>query len=29
MVNQDAMDLYQKAAVGTRVVVLPASVARR
>jgi lipoprotein-anchoring transpeptidase ErfK/SrfK len=29
MINQDAMDLYQKAAVGTRVVVLPANVARR
>lgn len=29
MVNQDAMDLYQKAAVGTRVVVLSANVARR
>ncbi|MGE3266410.1 L,D-transpeptidase [Methylocystis sp.] len=29
MVNQDAMDLYQKAAIGARVVVLPANVARR
>ena len=29
MINQDAIDLYQKAAVGTRVVVLPANVARR
>ncbi|MGD9658801.1 MAG: L,D-transpeptidase [Methylocystis sp.] len=29
MINQDAMDLYMKAAVGTRVVVLPANVARR
>ncbi|MFO1124074.1 MAG: L,D-transpeptidase [Methylocystis sp.] len=29
MINQDAMDLYQKAAVGTRVVVLPANIARR
>ena len=29
MINQDAMDLYQKAAVGTRVVVLSANVARR
>ncbi|MGJ0395162.1 MAG: L,D-transpeptidase [Methylocystis sp.] len=29
MINQDAMDLYQKAAIGARVVVLPANVARR
>lgn len=29
MINQDAMDLYQKAGVGTRVVVLPANIARR
>jgi lipoprotein-anchoring transpeptidase ErfK/SrfK len=29
MINQDAMDLYQKAAVGARVVVLPVNVARR
>ena len=29
MINQDAMDLYQKTAAGTRVVVLPAKVARR
>ncbi len=29
MINQDAMDLYQKTAIGTRVVVLPTSVARR
>lgn len=29
MINQDAMDLYQKAAIGARVVVLSANVARR
>jgi len=29
MINQDAMDLYRKTSIGTRVVVLPTSVARR
>ena len=29
MINQDAMDLYQKTTPGTQVVVLPAKVARR